>query len=199
MQGNLIGTDNDGSGRLGNASGVTVSSAASGNVIGGTEAGSGNVISGNLLFGVVLEGAGTTGNQVEGNLIGTDKDGAGVLYNITGVMIGSGASANVIGGTAPEARNVISGNKLFGVLITDTGTTGNLIEGNSIGTAKDGASALGNTSAGVRIDADDNVVGGTASGAGNTIANNAGAGVVVLGSGDAIQGNSIYSNAAPGD
>ena len=198
VEGNYIGTDNDGSGRLGNASGVSVSSGASGNVIGGTEAGAGNVISGNPLFGVVLADAGTTGNRVEGNLIGTDKDGAGVLYNITGVLIGSGASANVIGGTVPEARNVISGNKLFGVLITDTGTTANLIEGNSIGTAKDGTSPLGNTSAGVRIDADGNFVGGTASGAGNTIAFNGGAGVVVLGSGDAVHGNSIYSNAALG-
>ncbi len=198
MEGNLIGTDNDGSGRLGNATGVTVSSAASGNVIGGTDAGAGNVISGNMLFGVVLADAGTTGNLIEGNLIGTDKDGAGVLYNITGVLIGSGASANVIGGTAAEARNVISGNKLFGVLITDTGTTGNLVQGNSIGTAKDGASPLGNGSAGVSMDADDNAVGGTVSGAGNTIAHNAGAGVVVLGSGDAVRGNSIYSNAALG-
>ena len=129
VEGNLIGTDNDGSGRLGNASGVKVSSAASGNVIGGTEAGAGNVISGNLLFGVVLADAGTTGNRIEGNLIGTDKDGAGVLYNITGVLIGSGASANVIGGTVPSAHNVISGNKLFGVLITDTGTIGNLRRG----------------------------------------------------------------------
>ena len=159
VEGNLIGTDNDGSGRLGNASGVTVSSGASGNVIGGTDAGAGNVISGNPLFGVVLEGAGTTGNRLEGNLIGTDKDGGGVLYNNTGVLISSGASANVIGGTAPSARNVISGNKLFGVLITDTGTTGNLVQGNSIGTAKDGASPLGNATTGVRIDADDNAVG----------------------------------------
>ncbi len=204
IEGNLIGTDKDGSGRRGNASGVEVNSGASANVIGGTEAGSGNVISGNPLFGVVLSDAGTTGNLVEGNFIGTNKDGASVLYNITGVLIESGASANVIGGTVPLAHNVISGNKLFGVLITGTGTTGNLVEGNLIGTNPDGSGPLSNVT-GVLISAGatENVIGGTDAAAANVISGNAsgdgsdGGGVEISGTGttgNLVEGNSIGTN-----
>src|SRR5262249_22958989 len=70
VEGNYIGVDADGVTALGNgACGVLVFGAASGNVIGGTATGTGNVISGNVV-GVAVGGQGTTGNKVEGNLIG---------------------------------------------------------------------------------------------------------------------------------
>ncbi|RMG53921.1 MAG: VCBS repeat-containing protein, partial [Acidobacteria bacterium] len=54
-----------------------------------------------------------TGNIVAGNFIGTDETGAKPRPNqFFGVLItGNGSQANVVGGTAPEDRNVISGNE----------------------------------------------------------------------------------------
>jgi uncharacterized repeat protein (TIGR01451 family) len=58
------------------------------------------------------------------------------------------------------AGNVISGNAGYGVLIQDAGTTGNVIEGNYIGTNAAGNAALGNAGDGVRINgANDNTIG----------------------------------------
>ena len=61
----------------------------------------GNVISANTTYGVYLSDAGTTGNVVEGNLIGTDYTGLKALGDgKSGVIIQSGATKNTIGGKA---------------------------------------------------------------------------------------------------
>ena len=99
--------------------------------------------------------------------------------------IGSTDSAthNTIGGTAAGAGNLISGNKQDGVLIRGdvTGGTDNVVQGNFIGTDVTGKKDLGNLGNGVKIDlsASKNSIGGTADGAGNTIAFNGANGVLV--------------------
>jgi hypothetical protein len=111
----------------------------------------------------------------------------------------------VIGGTTAGAGNTIAGN-LVGVGITDSGTSGNLVQGNFIGTSASSAAGLGNSQQGVFIlnDASENTIGGQSAGAGNVIAFNGGAGVVVgnnassTESGDAILANSIFANAHAG-
>ena len=81
-------------------------------------------------------------------------------------------------------------------------STGNLIEGNFIGTAANVSTALGNTSAGISIsDSSGNTIGGTVAGAGNIIANTVnGNGVTVIGTStqDTIESNSIYGNSSLG-
>ena len=54
----------------------------------------------------------------------------------------------------------------------ETGTTGNVVQGNFIGTNAAGTTGLGNANVGVDIasGASGNTIGGTASGAGNVIA-----------------------------
>jgi len=211
VQGNFIGTDVTGTvtdpdgtvddDELGNNSdGVRLE--ASGNTIGGTAAGAGNVISGNGT-GVFMVGnpfGGPTDNLVQGNLIGTNVSGTGALGNSFGVYL-LYAPGNTIGGTTPAARNVISGNTTEGVHIegTPAAGAGNLVQGNFIGTDITGA-ALGNLNDGVLIaSANDNTIGGTASGSGNTIAFNAGDGVAVWsGTGNAILSNSIFDNGGLG-
>ena len=131
------------------------------NTIGGTAAGAGNVISGshnpsgsfnsNYGSGIWLA-SGATGNVVQGNLIGTDGTAFYALANSSdGIRLDAGASGNLIGGLEPAARNVISGNLAYGVhLVTQSGQpgpTGNLIQGNFIGTDGTGTPALGNASA----------------------------------------------------
>ncbi len=177
IAGNYIGTDATGEHAVGNLySGIQVDSA--GNTIGGTTTGDGNVISGtnwNPGLGVEIDGSGATGNFVEGNYIGTDATGCSRLPNVGGgVIIQGGATNNTIGGTARSARNVISGNGYVGVLIENSGTTGNVVEGNYIGTDLTGKVAVpnggGNSAGGVWISgASNNTIGGSAPGAGNVI------------------------------
>jgi len=131
--GNYIGTDKNGTAALGNSSnGVYIGNVPS-NTIGGTAAGAGNVISGNNQNGVRIEGNGSTGNQVQGNYIGTDVNGTADLGNsYDGISISSGAGNNTIGGTAAGEGNVIAYNSGDGVQVDGAASTGNTISGNSI-------------------------------------------------------------------
>jgi hypothetical protein len=135
------------------------------------------------------------------NLIGTRSGGTVRNQNVgPGVLIQNQASANTIG--AAKAGNVISGNGGDGVTITGAGTTGNNIFANSIGVTSLGGSEanLGN---GVLIQgASGNNIGGvfhddpaldmTLATTGNTISENSGAGVLVIGPG--ANGNAILNN-----
>jgi hypothetical protein len=203
--GNFIGTNFFGTAGLGNgADGVLIASGAESNTIGGTpgglgdvfSGGAGNVISGNRDDGVEIRDD-ALGNAVEGNFIGINPDGTGALDNSGDGVDISNADDNTIGGTVSGARNVISGNQGDGVVLFGTGATGNEILGNFIGTDKDGTNPVGNSDGIVISSANDNTIGGTASGAGNRIAHNEGDGMLVFGGaavGNRILSNSIFSN-----
>ena len=79
------------------------------------------------------------------------------------------SSGNQIGGTTAAARNVISANGGAGVDLVNSGAAANTVQGNFIGTRADGVAALPNASHGVLLTggAGQNVIGGTAAGAGN--------------------------------
>ena len=69
-------------------------------------------------WGIHLDGAGTSGNAIEGNYIGTDASGGVRLGNeIDGVLITNSASQNTIGGTAAGLGNIIAFQVMSGVLI----------------------------------------------------------------------------------
>jgi titin len=205
VQGNLIGTNAAGTGKLPNSIGIVVAFGSSSNAIGGSAAGAANVLSANT-YGLVLAAAGTANNVVAGNLIGTDKNGTSTLANSgVGVLIETGAASNTVGGTAAGAGNVISFNQV-GVFLDGGTTKSNALQGNLIGTDKSGTVAAGNV-VGVQFQngANSNTVGGTLSGAGNTIAFNINQGVIVGSSptdtatvGDSIVNNSIFGNGALG-
>ena len=196
VQGNLIGTDSTGAIDLGNATeGILIQNATDA-LIEGDAKGS-QVISGNLQ-GVVISGATSTRNLVEGNLIGTDKTGLYAIPNAQEGVAILGATGNTIGGTTAAASNLISGNN-WGVRLDWIGpsATANLVEGNLIGTDITGKAPLGNEVNGVIVshNASGNTIGGTVSGAGNTIAFNVLAGVSVeSGTGNSILSNSIWAN-----
>ena len=120
-------------------------------------------ISGNQEGGVAIFGGSAVNDLVEGNYIGTDITGTVALGNAySGVYVGSGssfsdnppgsASDNTIGGTAPGAGNVISANGNWGIWVSGDGATGNLIQGNKIGTDLTGTKALENAYSAVEID-----------------------------------------------
>lgn len=198
VQGNFIGTDVTGTKPLGNTRGIWVSTEA--NTIGGIQTAARNVISGNGLTGtpfgsgIRINGTEATGNNVQGNFIGTDVTGASTLGNARDGVFISNAPSNIIGGAVSGARNVISGNSLRGVEIAGSGASGNLVQGNFIGTDVTGTADVGNFLEGILIHSGsrDNVIGGTASVARNVISGN-GSGVVFLSgsTGNVVQGNFI--------
>ncbi len=101
----------------------------------GTIIGPGNIISANLI-GIFSSGAQADGLIIRDNLIGTDFLGAGDLGNArAGIQIDH-SSSNTITGDSLGAQ-VISGN-LVGLEIDGADSTGNLIQGNLIGTDKVG-------------------------------------------------------------
>ena len=192
VQGNLIGTDASGTQGLGNTSrGVSITSGANSNAVGGAQTGARNVISATAFIGVEIS-SNSSGNTVEGNFIGTDVTGSAALGNARGLdILGPG---NRIGGTAAGAGNVISGNNSTGLLISGSTATGNVVEGNFIGTNAAGMLAIGNAG-GVQITntAFDNVIGGSIAGAGNLISGNTGNGLSILtdATGNRVEGNLI--------
>ena len=195
--GNFIGTDQAGTARVGNGdNGVFISSGAKGSYIGIGVPGAGNLISGNIAAGILIadDGTGTTDNYVQANLIGTDATGDNPLGNSMGVAIARGASNNYIGGSDPEARNIISGNVDNGIVIQDSGTTGNHVEGNFIGTNQAGTLSLPNHfGVVIFVGASANVID-----ASNVISGNTLNGVTIDGAGttaNRVEGNTIGAKA----
>src|SRR5207248_2426609 len=118
--------------------GLAIADSSNNNTIGGIVPGSRNVISGNGWGVSIASGsAPPTGNVVQGNYIGISADGSTPLSNrVEGVRL-TGAVNTIIGGTVPEAANVIAFNGTapqpgIGTGIEVLSGTGNSIRGNSI-------------------------------------------------------------------
>jgi len=201
IEGNFIGTDPTGTTALGiGAYDILIDEGASNVTVGGTAASARNLISGGALAGVAFGNdgsAGGSGHVVEGNFIGTDASGTAALANDFGISMAYGVTNSTIGGTTPAARNVISGNAGRGIIVSNSlgnpGVTGNVIEGNFLGTDVTGTLPLGNGEFGVEVNSPGNTVGGSAAGAGNVIGDNSFGGIGMEGGADGlvIQGNFI--------
>ena len=199
VQGNRVGTNASGTAAIPNGQGIFIVQGATANTVGGTTAAARNIISGNLNTGVIIEDAGTTGNQLLGNYIGLNAAGTAVLGNgRDGVLVG--AAGNSIGGAAPGAGNVISGNQ-YGVNIAGAGATGNMVRGNLIGTDPSGAfgtTAFGNLTYGLHIGsgASGNTIGGVTAAESNVVGGNKENGILLLtGAHDnLVQNNVIAAN-----
>jgi hypothetical protein len=194
VSGNYVGTDSDGTGALPNLDGIVMNAAAN-NTIGGLTAGERNLISGNSGDGVEILGAAATGNSVIGNYIGTNVFGTGGIANTNGVKIDTSATANNIGSGAAGARNVISGNTTVGVYLLSAGTA-NVIKGNYVGIDPLGTTPFQNGNAGIRVNTTNGtIIGGPASGEGNTISSNGLEGIDLQSADSSIiQGNFIGTN-----
>lgn len=178
VQGNFIGTGAGGTNALPNTyHGVAIYSSQS-NLVGGGGPGQRNVISGNGGSGVYLK-AGAVGNLVQGNYIGTDRNGLTSITNLGDGVTVESASNNTIGGTDAGAGNLLSGNSLSGVSLY-VGAVNNQVQGNLIGTDLSGRLGLGNKLSGVTLaSASGNLVGGSVAAARNVISANQLAGVLV--------------------
>ncbi len=206
IQGNFIGTDILGTTAIPNGdSGVEIDEAASGILIGGfSDPGvcskACNLISGNDEHGVLVDQSQSEGIVIQGNFIGTDASGTLAVPN-TQDGIDIDGVGNTVGGAMPGLGNLISGNGDLGI---DSSVDGGIVAGNLIGVAIDGLTPLGNGEGGVLIGGSDNLIGGIEAGEGNVIAfndsaiNSVDVGGVAISPGpnvgNAVLGNSIYSN-----
>jgi hypothetical protein len=147
VQGNFIGVNSNGTVKQPNQTdGVSVTSAN--NTIGGTSLSFRNLVSGNGGNGILLAGASSSGNTIQGNLLGTTASGIGVLGNAAnGVLLQTAPNA-LIGGT-PVTRNIIAGNTGNGIELSPTSSS--MIQFNNIGTDINAAFNLGNIKDGIRI------------------------------------------------
>ena len=192
IQGNVVGLGVNGVavGPDGNSlhqqDGITIEAAPDAK-IGGSLAGERNVVSNSLNNGVYLLGPNADRAKVQGNYIGTDLAGESFRdsgSNHTGnrgfgvMVLGRADNTPVgpqnaqIGGSSAGQGNVISGNA-WGVGLA-VESSANKVQGNLIGTDKDGTDDLGNANEGISVQlSPNNDIGGTAAGEGNVISANA--------------------------
>jgi CSLREA domain-containing protein len=198
VEGNYIGTNISGSAASpNNPSAIQFDSGN--NIIGGTVVAARNVLVGGTGKAISMPDPHCIGNLIEGNFIGTDATGQAVLGG-NGIGIGSnGAKNNTIGGTTPQARNIISTGRdpnlaeTFGIDIGGS-AAGNLVQGNYLGTDVTGTVALGNGTGVSMNQSPNNTVGGTVSSSRNIVSASQFAGVFLyqpLTSNNLVQGNYI--------
>jgi len=130
---------------------------------------------------------------VVGNFIGLGPDGSTVAGNRGNGLVLNGSSGNIIGGTAPQDRNVIAGNDANGIAVN--GSSHNQILGNYIGTDATGTLDRGNARNGILVT---NRAAGNVIGPGNVISGNDANGVLINGRArrTAVSGNFIGTTAA---
>ncbi|MEK6322316.1 MAG: VCBS repeat-containing protein [Acidobacteriota bacterium] len=167
--------------------GTAISVGAPNNVIGGTTPQARNIIFGGNQFTTDIETFLAPGTLIQGNFIGVDVTGTVASGSLTGVSV---TSKNVtIGGTTPQARNVISGHRSsFGeeggegvaVFGEDDSDTFNMVQGNYIGTDATGTQALGNLVGIAIIHAKKTTIGGDTPIARNVISGNVIDGVAII-------------------
>ena len=147
VAGNFVGTDGAGNYAsdeyVASGDGILLIRGAHDNTVGGTSAADRNIVSGNPRRGVVVTGQKTDRNLIINNIVGLGPGGDKKLGNIKhGVDINSGSSENVVGGTGPGERNVLSGNGWAGIEISHLPeTVNNTVIGNFVGTGVTGNTA----------------------------------------------------------
>ena len=199
IRGNLIGSDSTGTVELANGGGISITNSDD-VVIGGTVAGMGNLVSGSDVNGIYVTGSANA--LIAGNLIGTDITGTQPMPNIFGMEIDNVPSIT-IGGTAPAARNIISGNST-GIRL-NSAAHGATIQNNYLGTDITGTLPLPNSLA-IMVNiqtATDIFIGGPNPGEGNLIVSNQAGGnqahgIQSFGQRVTVRGNRIHDNAGLG-
>jgi parallel beta-helix repeat protein len=127
-------------------------------------------------------------NLVAGSYIGVTARGTGTARNGQyGVHVDG--FDNVVGGPAPADRNVVSGNPLGGVHVHSG--TGNMVEGNYLGTGELGLAGFGGGGSGVLVESDQNTVK-------DNLSSSNFYGVNVMGDENTVQGNTLGTDVGGG-
>ena len=209
--GNYIGVGLDGSTDLGNAAaGIAAGNGASNLSIGNGTANGRNVIAGNEGRAISLRGGDYSGLIISDNYIGTDSSGntmiasgAANLANGDAISLDAGATGNGLTIT----NNVVGGYRAALLEFFNSSQSNVTIMGNRLGVGADGVSNVARADSieatlnlGGTGTSTDLVIGGTAPGQGNIIANSTVDGVFIQRAGSAIrfEGNTVRDNGARG-
>jgi parallel beta-helix repeat protein len=205
VMGNWIGTGHSGVTGVGNERGIGILDGAHDNLVGGAL---GNIIADNKI-GIELH-LGAHHNVIAGNTVGLGADGKTKLADKDdpdsslgntdgGIFLLGGAHNNIIGGSAPELRNVIANNGETGTVygdgirIDELGTSANSIFGNYIGVDRTGIISAGNLRYGIYIKeaAGSNYIGGSQRSSGNVISYNGAGGLRIESPANEVRNNYI--------
>jgi parallel beta-helix repeat protein len=135
----------------------------------------------------------SSNNMIQGNYIGTDKNGKEYGNILNGISIfsdpgypGQTPNGNIIGGIEKESGNLISSNYNSGIFLKQTSE--NKVFNNFIGTDKTGSFSnsasfsISNDYGIVSLDSDSNQIGGDIESTGNIISGNGAGGIVIASS-----------------
>jgi hypothetical protein len=198
IEGNYIGTDNEGSASKPNRIGLEIDSSGS-NYIGGTSTDSRNVIAGNLLAGILIDSPNSASNLVRGNYVGVRASGTAPLSTGGyGISILAGVST-MIGGSAPGAGNVISGAGQYSAssyaegqgIFLGRNVEKTTVMGNIIGLNARGDDMLANAQVGIWVGGKGNFIGGISASARNVISGCKFSGIAIYGDSNFVRGNYI--------
>ncbi len=190
---NHIGLDAAGTADFGNTfNGIRVTGVS--NRIGGLSTSERNVLSGNDMSGILLNGSATE-NKVQGNFVGLNATGDGSIGNTEAGIRLNAASGNRIGGSVSTARNIVSGNGLYGIHLRGL-SDDNQVWGNRIGTDRLGVTAVPNQTGLFVRNSNNNQLGGDVVDKGNLIAGNSLDGLRLFdnATGNLVQYNTIGLN-----
>ncbi|HEY1429432.1 MAG TPA: right-handed parallel beta-helix repeat-containing protein [Candidatus Tumulicola sp.] len=114
----------------------------------------GNLVSGNAADGILID-SGSTGNELNGNFVGTEQDGDGAIANGGDGVALSNAPANTLAGCKFRNHpfvyyNVLSGNRGNGVHITNSNDA--IVQGNFFGVGANNTTIVANGGDGILID-----------------------------------------------
>lgn len=196
LEGNYLGTNASGA-AMPVRNSVAIATSLGGVQVGGISPSQRNLISNNIR---AIDSAQNSLLSIQGNLIGTNRDGTAAMPNDSAVGTGGGSSASgnvLIGGSDPGARNVISGNQrgvgFAGIYVSAR------VQGNLIGTDVTGAAPLANVLGAVNLNPGSGAsvgifIGGLLPAEANVIAFNNDHGVFTQGSRGSVLGNSTFAN-----
>jgi len=151
----------------------------------------------NFIYGIQVTGSAAANNTIRGNYIGVNYNASDTLPNYIGVEIYGGAHDNIIGGSLPEYRNIISGNSHIGLRLMQS--SNNIVKGNYIGLDRTGTFALPNYD-GISLEGytQFNIIGGLTAEERNVVSGNVAYGIPLIGLDtrhNEIKGNFIGTNA----
>jgi CSLREA domain-containing protein len=137
-----------------------------------------NVVRGLALYNgfyqILLQGQRAANNRIEGNFIGLNGNGDCVGAGEESVSIRGSANRNTIGGTTPQARNIVGCSVSDAFELFGQDSDFNVIIGNFIGVKQDGVTKAGNQADGIDMEygSSNNRVGGSTAAERNIISGN---------------------------